>query len=151
MNNYNYALSILTLVASFVLLGAVWLYTVLPTSVWFEYQEIVPLKEDFLVGESVSFVSIADFHRKSHVEWVDVLMCDLQNDEIGAFFYSSYVSNAVVEPRKAGESGKPWKYQSPIPEEEAVCYLDSTTVLQLPFGIKQQAKVTSSKFTVSNP
>lgn len=118
---------------------------------WFYYASVLPIKDEFMVGEDLRFVSNSVFYRDSHVLWNDTLRC--KDDALEDFsFYSNYRSenlNAVGLGMDAKPTEKYWFYQGKIPNKLSVCYLVSVIRIELPFGISKIQEITGPEFVIT--
>lgn len=127
----------------------------LPRSHWFTYEKIEPISETVTAGTTPRFVSFGEIRKPGQFNWIDVMRC---RDEQGDYFYRSYESSAYIEnartfptitvdPKTGQDLTTSWKYGYPVPAEKGVeCYLESSIILKLQFGIKKIQQVRSTKF-----
>ena len=109
----------------------------MPTSHWFYYYDIRPVKDEFVIGQPLIFESDFEVNRASNMLYHDRIMCDIGTGE--------YVK---VFNRKAENPQHPVTLRTTqqfslyfIPEKEMECYLHSIIVADQQFGIKKVQEV----------
>lgn len=141
----NYTSSLLTLFFV-VLLGSYVVAHLLPRDAFFAYHSIKPEYPVFDLDEEITFVSHYNIHIPVEMSWLDVLICDYDNDGRGfkrvRQFESSYPGR-----RGAGEYKSTWTYRAaPLPKP-ATCYLQSKVEGEW-FGAHKFQTVISPHFRV---
>lgn len=142
-------IALLTLLVAITLSVLLWIQVAIPTTFWYEQHSIVPVKESFLMREKLQFISDINYHRTTDIEWTHVLMCDLDFDDFGFSSFSSYESSAVILPQEKSVSpNATWVYNARTPDTEATCYLESASIITLPFGVHRESHIESGRFRI---
>ena len=116
-------------------------YSYAPVDWWFKYLEITPV-EPARAGEDILFLSRIEARSEATVRWVDVLRCRRGQQgyrEAGR----QQTTGRIRTPQKKG--GEHWFFKSNGARSGDICYLDSVTFLQLPFGIERPAPFESER------
>lgn len=119
-----------------------------PTTWYFEYSSVEPvsvpvsINNDFIEMESTLVVT-----QSGELEWNDVLRC--LNRQTGTFSYvGEYNTRAATVEITDGISVSRWEYRGEMPNEPALCRIDSTITRHLDFGIKKKQFIQSSVFNI---
>lgn len=136
---FNWILVGFPLVGIFHLLHFTYLYFIPPTWV-FEYHSIESEKTVYTHWEKIQMRTSADWYRKAKVIWVDTLRCP-----------PIYFVNQAVSQGQKYEWDKArwlWFYQWETPTIDSKCYMDSTIIAVLDYGIEKQQTIASPTFYI---
>lgn len=130
-----------------------WYLNLQPTHNYFLYESVEPDTKEFIAGEQPKFISNAEVFRTIDMRWNDVLYCN-HPDRLDVYtFFSSYPSarDGVIPTRDRttsleGVQKKGWIYQSPTPEYPANCFIESSIVAVLEYGIEKKQIIRSENF-----
>lgn len=138
-----------------ILLSIWWLFTVfylilvsLPNTVWFEYQKIDSEKPQYNIGQDIFFHTHSIVHRKVDLYYTDVLMCDIYDNAWYRYYSVYYSSELGWQPRDFSKWSPAWKYNGNIPKVPAKCYLDTTVVADIGYGIKKRQQIVGEDFII---
>ena len=120
----------------FSVFATVMFYLFCPTSFWGEYEYIRFIDKR---TEGLVFVSKNVIYRQGDFHYQDILKCDDK-------YFSEY-SSGVVHLQARDWTETEWIYQARYPET-GLCYLDSTSCVQLPFGIQRCTNNKSEEFVL---
>lgn len=123
-------------------------YKIMPMSFWIEYQSIEVPAKVLSLGEPPVFVSHAtgSTERSADIEWNDVLRCNFDENGHGFKYLSNYESSVTAYKPEESVRATSWQYNSAVPDSPAICYLDSTITLILPYGIEKHQNVITNRF-----
>jgi len=144
ISNKWMAFMIISCMAVVIPLSMVTALLLMPSSYWFEYHSVRPVKESFRLGESLEFVSVSQVYRKVNFEWRDILFCDFGD---GFAYYSHYPSGRDDVMPRGRQTTSRWFYQGVIPNYAAQCYLESNISHVATFGIEKHQKLVGPFFT----
>ena len=137
-------LSVIAFPAAFIVLLLQIVLIIAPYEWWVEYHSVEPLSDKILTGSKPRFESKLTVRRSCSVEYNDVLFC--KNDGKEKFVYT-YEYSSKSYGKTPGKEENEWIYQRHI-HDVSECYLRSTIILHLPFGIEKTQIVTSSPFSI---
>jgi hypothetical protein len=136
------------------MIGGYWFYLItFPASHWFEYTDVEPAQSSFVIGEELRFVSHSAVYREVDMTWHDILRCRFNDERFLDYGqYSEYKSSATALPaREIKSNPSAWTYSARIPTTPAVCVLDTTVTVDLPFHIKKTQKLQGQPFKFIYP
>lgn len=112
---------------------------------WVVYKKAEPVKDKFKIGEEIHFISDFDVFRNSSVTFYDTMMCDTIDDDFGFHQYGAILSKNYQLRR---QTIKDSIFPMPGVDVAGKCYLRTSLVLHLPFGIDRFKKVKSNFFYI---
>ena len=123
-------------------------FRVMPMSYWVEYQAIQAPVTPLELEEPPVFVShaIGATEKAVNISWNDVLRCNFDDNGDGFKYLSNYESSVTNYIAKEEVRATSWQYNSTVPHKPAICYLDSTITIKLPFGIEKHQRIITDEF-----
>lgn len=112
----------------------------LPTSFVFQYTSIEPVKDSFGHSEIIQMRTHADWYRGAEVSWVDTLRCP------PIAFVSQ--SHSLWFKNKWDKARGVWQYGEITPILDSKCFMESTIVATIEYGIKKKVTKRSGYFTI---
>ena len=120
---------------------------VAPTSSFFEYKSVIPVKGEFKVWGPLEFVSDVVRHRGINMQWQDALYCT------DGLYREKYPTQII--PPTGTEYMKPWTYTSlwkyliPIDKNERECVMCGTAIGVTAHGYKKIYTYCTDSFGVN--
>ena len=120
---------------------------VAPTSSFFEYRSVVPVKGEFRAWETLEFVSDVVRHRGINMQWQDALYCT-------DWLHKEKYPTQIIPPTGT-EYVKPWtytslwKYSIPIEKNERECVMCGTAIWTTTHGYKKIYSYCTEPFGVN--
>ena len=143
----------LTTLAHILIAGVVALFAAMqfaPSSWWYEYKSIVPLKPVFVAGEKLQLVSTIIVHQpRTPITFHDQLRCitNMGDRVVHSVDFPTALKSSAGDWKRV-----PWAW-GVIPAEtpkEVPCYIRSVQTIKTIFGIERVTVYTSETFTVSD-
>jgi len=126
-------------------------YNHMGASDFFLYHNIAPTKDEFRVGEEISFFSFNDTYKPVHYFWNDRLWCDLEGDDKGYHLVGVHQDDfPVLDTPKFhdNENPSPWNFTGAVPMAPGVCYLTSVTTAEVAYGDPKVQIFTGEQFKI---
>ena len=126
-------------VLCFTLLHYTYLFFI-PTSFVFQYHSIEPVKDNFWHNEIIEMRTNADWYRDAEVLWIDTLRCPpiAFVSQAHALWFKNEWDRATGQ----------WQYGNVTPMLDSRCFIDSTIIATIEYGIKKTATKQSDYFTI---
>ena len=115
-----------------------------PMSNWIEYHSVEPTRTSFDPGQLVTFQSERSIRRPVAVEFLDILHCDIQGQEVYTSVYKSAAYNQEI-----GHDIAVWSYGGFLPDRPVECYLESNVTAALDYGVRKTQIITGNKFLLN--
>ena len=145
----NYLINVIgtgLLFLSFFYMAQFTFYKVMPTSYWFEYEYIKPTKLVFLGTEEITFATSYEFKRAFFGQAQHRLWCNQVGSIENFSLYSNQTNNFGQV--KAKVSLGSFIYSKEKPNPPRTCFLKSTIIATLPFGVTKTFEYVGSNFNI---
>jgi len=122
---------------------------ILPTSFWFEYQSVIPIKAEYIRWEPLSFVSETTRHRSINMERQDTAYCKDSPDGV------SNKHKTQRRPDEGTELMSPWKrkeerkYFIPLYEDMRICKMCWSAIGTTQYWYKKVYSYCTEEFQVN--
>lgn len=114
---------------------AVAFFMLMPTTYWFEYHSVAPVKQEYKVDETLKFVSHLSIYHPSRFRFNDILLRKV-GKELERYSQMQTSRDLVY---KEEDKYSRWPYV-PGPSDPGTYCLDSNIVLRLPFGVERATR-----------
>lgn len=119
-------------------------YSVLPTSVFFNYTAVDPVSVPVSIGSNyILMESQMEVSISGNLSWHDVLSCKLDGEN---FTYFSQQDTKALMVYEDSPFAKQWLYRGPLPDFETTCQMESTIIRELPMGVEKVQHIVSEPF-----
>lgn len=132
-------------------IAAVFIYFVVPTSFFFEYDSVYPQIEPVdITDDGIKMESnIIGNYTNGDFEWNDVLRCNFDLDPQGYFEYVGQSDTSIKTSKKLEDPYlSPWTYTGRMPHQPALCQMNSTITRNVLNFIPKEQFVQSNKFMI---
>lgn len=132
-------------------IAAVFVYFVVPTSFFFEYDSVYPQIEPVdISADGIRMESnIIGNYTNGDFEWNDVLRCNYNLDPEGYFEYVGQSDTSIKTSKKLDSPHlSPWTYTGRMPQEPALCQMHSTITRNVLGFIPKEQFVQSRNFLI---
>lgn len=106
-------------------------YFLAPSSQYFVYSSIVPVKERNIIGEPLFFISSMERFKVTNMHYEDTLRCGYTPNDL--FWYSQSIGDYAQAP--ITKKSNQWRYEGDTPTVPMICQLRSLTSVNLIFGV----------------
>lgn len=131
--------------------AAVFIYFVVPTAFFFEYDSVYPQIEPVdITDDGIKMESnIIGNYTNGDFEWNDVLRCNFDLDPQGYFEYVGQSDTSIKTSKRLNDPYlSPWTYTGRMPHEPALCQMNSTITRNVLNFIPKSQFVQSNKFLI---
>lgn len=122
-------------------------------SSFFFYHDILPSKDEYKVGEQLTFFSFNDTYKPVTYHWNDRLWCDLDNDEKGYHLVGAHQDELKITetPKFAAtstEGSVPWDYTGIHPNDTGICYMKHYVTADVGYGQEKDQLFIGKQFRI---
>ena len=117
--------------------------SLIPHTIWFNYESVEPVKDTFAIGEPIYFDSKLDVYKDVYFHWVDTIRCASAN---GNNLYI-FVSEGSRTPGSYKDD-EAWIFNGPTPTYSATCKAQHDITIKPFLGAAIKQTVFGKTFTI---